>query len=64
MLRHVAMGYSVHLLRVLGPLTFVFCPALVPGYTDHSHEGLRVRSLVFGSCEILSSLVRSFIAPF
>lgn len=52
MLRHVAMGYSVHLLRVLGPLTFGFCPALIPGYTDHSPEGIRLRSLVFESCEI------------
>ena len=52
MLRHLAMGYSVHLLRVLGPLTFKTLPALIPGYTDHTQEGLRLRSIVFGSCEM------------
>lgn len=45
------MGYSVHLLRVLGPLTFDILPVLIPGYTDHSPEGFRLRSIVFGACE-------------
>ena len=50
-LRHLAMGYSVHLLRVLGPLTFDVLPTLIPGYTDHTPEGFRLRSIVFGTCE-------------
>lgn len=45
------MGYSVHLLRVLGPLTFDILPTLIPGYTDHTPEGFRLRSIVFGTCE-------------
>ncbi|CAM9174680.1 unnamed protein product [Laminaria digitata] len=56
-LRHVAMGYTVHLLRVLGPLTFGFCPSLIPGYTDHTPEGFRLRSLVFGSCALVSAVL-------
>lgn len=45
------MGYTVHLQRLLGYLTWGFWPVLIPGYTDFTPEGFRLRSIVFGSCE-------------
>lgn len=56
-LRHVAMGYSVHLQRLLGGLTWNVFPYIIDGYNDHTLEGSRLRSTVFGSCEVY---VRSF----
>lgn len=52
MLRHVAMGYSVHLQRLLGSLTWNALPYLVKGYKDHTLEGSRLRTVVFESCEV------------
>lgn len=54
-LRHVAMGYSVHLQRLLGTLTWGLYPYLINGYTDHTLEGSRLRSRVFASCEVFVS---------
>ncbi|CAM9745554.1 unnamed protein product [Laminaria digitata] len=48
-LRHVAMGYSVHLQRLMGSLTWNVFPYLISGYNDHTLEGSRLRSIVFFS---------------
>lgn len=52
MLRHVAMGYSTHLQRLLGGLTWGVFPYLIDGYKDHTLEGSHLRSIVFESCEV------------
>lgn len=57
MLRHVAIGYSVHMQRVLGYLTWWVFPLVVPGYTDLTSEGAELRSNVFLSCKWLSLCV-------
>ncbi|CAM9427008.1 unnamed protein product, partial [Hapterophycus canaliculatus] len=49
MLRHVAMGYSVHLQRLLGHLTWWIFPLVVPGYSDLTKEGAEMRATVFGA---------------
>ncbi|CAM9434711.1 unnamed protein product [Scytosiphon promiscuus] len=49
MLRHVAMGYSVHMQRLLGILSWWVFPHIIPGYSDHSEEGSRKRTIVFGA---------------
>ncbi|CAB1096873.1 unnamed protein product [Ectocarpus sp. CCAP 1310/34] len=50
MLRHVAMGYSVHMQRLLGHLTWWIFPLLMPGYTDLTKDGKELRANVFISC--------------
>ncbi|CAB1096874.1 unnamed protein product [Ectocarpus sp. CCAP 1310/34] len=47
MLRHVAMGYSVHMQRLLGHLTWWIFPLLMPGYTDLTNDGMELRARVF-----------------
>ncbi|CBJ26363.1 conserved unknown protein [Ectocarpus siliculosus] len=47
MLRHVAMGYSVHMQRLLGHLTWWMFPLLMPGYTDFTNGGKELRANVF-----------------
>ncbi|CAM9951671.1 unnamed protein product [Ectocarpus sp. 12 AP-2014] len=47
MLRHVAMGYSVHMQRLLGHLTWWMFPLLMPGYTDLTKDGKELRANVF-----------------
>ncbi|CAN0143557.1 unnamed protein product [Ascophyllum nodosum] len=47
MLRHVAMGYTVHLQRVLGHVTWWMLPHTLPGYSDHTQEGYQKRTFVF-----------------
>lgn len=47
------MGYSVHLQRLLGILTFGIYPYLIEGYTDHTLQGSHLRSIVFASCETI-----------
>ena len=51
MLRHVAMGYTVHLQRVLGHVTWWMLPHTLPGYSDHTQEGYQKRTFVFKLCE-------------
>lgn len=53
-LRHVAMGYSVHLQRLLGGLTWNVFPYIIDGYNDHTLEGSRLRSTVFGSYFVIA----------
>lgn len=53
MLRHVAMGYSVHMQRLLGYLSWWLFPIIVPGYTDLTQEGAQMRADVFGLCEFV-----------
>ena len=57
MLRHVAMGYSVHMQRLLGYLTWWALPLVMPpAYTDLTDEGSQLRSDVFSYCEWLCLL--------
>lgn len=51
MLRHVAMGYSVHMQRLFGHLTWWVFPLIVPGYTDLTREGELLRGGIFSACE-------------
>ncbi|CAN0001710.1 unnamed protein product [Ectocarpus sp. 4 AP-2014] len=46
-LRHVAMGYSVHLQRLLGHLTWWMFPLLMPRFTDLTNDGMELRARVF-----------------
>ena len=56
MLRHVAIGYSVHLKRVLWYATWWVSPLVVPGYSDHTLEGYEKRTFIFGVCELSDRL--------
>eukprot|EP00904_Undaria_pinnatifida_P011405 jgi/Undpi1/7395/HiC_scaffold_22.g09868.m1 len=56
-LRHIAMGYSVHLQRLLGILTFGIYPYLIEGYTDHTLQGSHLRSIVFASYFFVSVFI-------
>lgn len=52
MLRHVAMGYSVHMQRLFGYLTWWALPRFLPSsYTEFTQEGANLRSDVFSYCE-------------
>lgn len=52
MLRHVAMGYSVHMQRLFGYLTWWALPLFMPSeYIDLTPEGANLRSDVFTACE-------------
>lgn len=51
MLRHLAMGYSVHMQRLIGHSTWWAFPLVVPGYSDLTPEGAQLRSDVFTGCE-------------
>eukprot|EP00752_Nemacystus_decipiens_P002558 g2399.t1 len=58
MLRHVAMGYSVHMQRLLGYLTWWALPWVMPSaYTDLTAEGANLRSDVFTSYFVVGVLV-------
>ncbi|CAM9434853.1 unnamed protein product [Scytosiphon promiscuus] len=46
-LRHVAMGYSAHVQRLLAVLSWWALPLVVPGYTDLTTEGALLRSDIF-----------------
>ena len=50
-LRHVAMGYSVHLQRLLAFPTYSIYPYLVPGYTELSANGALLRGDSLLMCE-------------
>ncbi|CAM9951603.1 unnamed protein product [Ectocarpus sp. 12 AP-2014] len=47
MLRHVAMGYSVHMQRLLGHLTWWMFPLLMPRFTELTNDGMELRARVF-----------------
>ncbi|CAN0444644.1 unnamed protein product [Ascophyllum nodosum] len=57
MLRHVAIGYSVHLKRVLWYATWWVSPLVVPGYSDHTLEGYEKRTFIFGVYLFASALI-------
>lgn len=46
------MGYSAHVLRLLG-VSQAFLHYIVPIYHDHTQAGSDMRSLVFAACEFL-----------
>eukprot|EP00903_Cladosiphon_okamuranus_P010592 g10016.t1 len=58
MLRHVAMGYSVHMQRLFGYLTWWALPLFLPStYTELSQEGSQLRADVFSSYFIAGAFV-------
>ncbi|CAM9434781.1 unnamed protein product [Scytosiphon promiscuus] len=59
MLRHVAAGYSVHLQRLLGHLTWWIFPLVVPGYSDLTEEGGKMRAHVFAAYFTLGLVLSS-----
>lgn len=50
-LRHVAMGYSVHLQRLLAIPTYWILPFVVPGYTALTSKGALLRGDALLMCE-------------
>ncbi|CAM9576177.1 unnamed protein product [Pylaiella littoralis] len=57
MLRHVAMGYSVHMQRLLGYLSWWVLPLVVPGYSDLTQEGAQLRADVFGLYFVMGATI-------
>lgn len=49
-LRHVAMGYHVHVTRLLS-LTWSSVGEFFPGSRDHTEAGVKIRSRAFLTCE-------------
>lgn len=50
-LRHLAMGYSVHVQRLLMILTVDFLPLLVADYNALTEAAAQVRYDIFKTCE-------------
>lgn len=55
-LRHVAMGYSVHLQRFFINCSLGYVARTVPNYHDITEEGSDVRGFVFSMCECVYAL--------